>query len=159
MSDKPVLKKSLFGGFRKKDVIDYIEKLQSENVSFKRELENRSESFDDSQALRAELDALRADYDSLKKDYTELADKKSGTVVQDAVNYSESLVDAARESAAGILAKANEAVAGACAGIREAKSGVQSAKNNIDNQLDSVQSDLDSLAEKLAACLPESEGE
>ena len=42
MDNERILKRSLFGGFRREDVLNYIEKLQSENVALAEELRAKS---------------------------------------------------------------------------------------------------------------------
>ncbi len=53
MSEKRILKKSVFGGFKKEDVLDYIEMLQKEIVTLKAEANANS-------ANKSELDSLKS---------------------------------------------------------------------------------------------------
>ena len=67
-SDK-ILKKSAFGGFKKEGVLNYVEKLQAEILSLKKEL-NNTVSCDENRKLEEkckEYEAIVAEADSAKK--------------------------------------------------------------------------------------------
>lgn len=61
MGKKEVLKKSVFGGFKKEDVINYIEQLQQEIVNLKRELSDCS-------AYKRDLEIMKNSKEQLEKE-------------------------------------------------------------------------------------------
>lgn len=78
MSKDNILKKSAFGGFKKEDVLDYIEKLQLEIVSLKRDAS-------DCAAYKKEIEALKS---SAKDGEKALSDLKAENEVLKAENSS-----------------------------------------------------------------------
>ncbi len=87
MDNERILKRSLFGGFRREDVLNYIEKLQSENIALAEELRAKSAEcsengtlMDDYESARKEteeltktIEALRAENEKLSKSCSEAA--------------------------------------------------------------------------------------
>lgn len=79
MSAEKILKKSFIGGFRKKDVIDYVEKLQNENSELAKDLDSNKvnkEKIDlyenKNSELSAVVDALEEEKASLQAELREL---------------------------------------------------------------------------------------
>ena len=89
MGAEKVLKKSLFGGFKKDTVLNYIEELQNEIVDLRKELSNNNGYCDEieslkaancsyiseSAALAAKLDALKAENESLSESNLQLTNE------------------------------------------------------------------------------------
>jgi len=73
MNNDRILKKSLFGGFKREDVLDYVEKLQSENVSLASELREKSVECAELSGIKEEYDELKNNYDSLVSRASELS--------------------------------------------------------------------------------------
>ena len=71
--DFTVMKTALFGGFKKADVITYVESLQSETAEVKEQLEEkRNESLE----LKRKIDELELRLDNLSKVNDKLAEKE-----------------------------------------------------------------------------------
>ena len=84
MSSEQIIKKSLFGGFKKEGVINYIEKLQSEILKLKTELSNIPNHTEELRSLKAEneasateIAALIAKIDTLKAENESLSERNS----------------------------------------------------------------------------------
>lgn len=84
MNNDRILKKSLFGGFRRADVLDYIEKIQNENVSLAEELREKSAQIADMETASGEneglpemLEELRKTCDALRSENEELRSANS----------------------------------------------------------------------------------
>ncbi len=75
MNNDRILKKSLFGGFNREDVLSYVEKLQSENVSLAEELREKSAQCAEQGGEIAELDALREANALLRTQVNELTER------------------------------------------------------------------------------------
>ena len=75
MNNDRILKKSLFGGFNREDVLGYVEKLQSENVSLAEELREKSAQCAEQGSEMAELDALREANALLRAQVNELTER------------------------------------------------------------------------------------
>lgn len=75
MNNDRILKKSLFGGFNREDVLSYVEKLQSENVSLAEELREKSAQCAEQGSEMAELDALREANALLRVQVSELTER------------------------------------------------------------------------------------
>ncbi len=208
MSSDAVLKKTLFGGFKKSDVIDYIEQIQKENCSLKNELQLKETATSELDGLQKEYELLKAKYDEQSKiteelqnknnslmtinaeysvkleeknadaqkasvalanaetkynelvnDYNQLSGDKANAVIKDAMKYADSLVAAAKESAAQILAKANNAISSASSEISDANVRVKTAQSNLNYSLDSVQSGVESLLNNLSKYAGELRGD
>ena len=208
MSSDAVLKKTLFGGFKKSDVIDYIEQIQKENCSLKNELQLQETASSELDELKKEYELLKAKYDEQSKiteelqnknnslmtinaeysvkleeknadaqkasvaladaetkynelvnDYNQLSGDKANAVIKDAMKYADSLVAAAKESAAQILAKANNAISSASSEISDANVRVKTAQSNLNYSLDSVQSGVESLLNNLSKYAGELRGD
>ncbi|MBR6702276.1 MAG: hypothetical protein IKI78_03955 [Clostridia bacterium] len=170
MNNDRLLKKSLFGGFKREDVLDYIEKLQSENVSLADELREKSAecsdcvSAEEFEALRAENEELKAEIESLKSqiqaagekaaadesDYDKFSGEKSGALIQDAMKYSDSLVNGAKDTAVKALETAGGTIKSAAADIRSAGERVTTAQVNLNYSLDAIRQSVDSLIDELS---------
>jgi len=101
MNNDRILKKSIFGGFRRSDVLDYIEKLQNENVSLADELREKSAQYaelesaneqnsdvsDELEALRNEMEELQKTCDALRNENEEL--KKANSEITAKANKNE----------------------------------------------------------------------
>lgn len=208
MSSDAVLKKTLFGGFKKSDVIDYIEQIQKENCSLKDELKSKEKVLSELDELKKQYELLKvkqdeqskiteelqnknnslmainaeysvkleeknadaqkanvalADaetkYNELVNDYNQLSGDKANAVIKDAMKYADSLVAAAKESAAQILAKANNAISSASSQINDANIRVKTAQSNLNYSLDSVQSGVESLLNNLSKYAGELKGD
>ena len=208
MSSDAVLKKTLFGGFKKSNVIDYIEQIQKENCSLKNELQLKETATSELDGLQKEYELLKAKYDEQSKiaeelqnkndslmtinaeysvkleeknadaqkasvalanaetkynelvnDYNQLSGDKANAVIKDAMKYADSLVAAAKESAAQILAKANNAISSASSEISDANVRVKTAQSNLNYSLDSVQSGVESLLNNLSKYAGELRGD
>ena len=171
MNSDRLLKKSLFGGFKREDVLDYIEKLQSENVSLADELREKSAecaegvSAEEFEALRAENEELKAEIESLRSqiqeleekasadpsDYDKFSGEKSGALIQDAMKYSDSLVNGAKETAGKALETAGASINSAASDIRSAGERVTTAQVNLNYSLDAIKQSVDSLIEELGS--------
>ena len=170
MSDR-ILKKSFIGGFKKSDVLDYIEKLQAENHELKEKLENaESESADLLEELRSENSALsgekeelteslkalteekeklQADYDALLEENKKYSGSLSGSLVQDAMKYSDSLVAEAKKKAEKVLEDTAGIISGLGSEVGELSSRVDTAQVNLDYSFNSVRSSVKSLLDNI----------
>ena len=171
MDNDRLLKKSLFGGFKREDVLDYIEKLQSENVALADELREKSAecaegvSQEDFAALKAENEELKAEIEKLKadinafeekaaeepSDYDKFSGEKSGVLIQEAMKYSDSLVNGAKETAGKALETAGVSINSAASDIRTAGERVTTAQVNLNYSLDAIRQSVDSLIEELGS--------
>ncbi len=171
MNNDRLLKKSLFGGFRREDVLDYIEKLQSENVALADELREKSaecaegvsaEAFEAIQAeneeLKAEIENLKSQIQALEEktvteqsDYDKFSGETSGALIQDAMKYSDSLVNGAKETAGKALETAGSSIKTAASDIRTAGERVTTAQVNLNYSLDAIKQSVDSLIEELGS--------
>ncbi len=68
MSEKKILKRSVFGGFKREDVLDYIEMLLKEILALKAELNANT-------ANQSELDSLKSKNDELLRSSAELKEE------------------------------------------------------------------------------------
>ncbi len=75
MSKDKILKKSAFGGFKKEDVLDYIEKLQQEIVDLKREAA-------DCAAYKRDADRLKASEAETEKRVATLLEQNEALTVE-----------------------------------------------------------------------------
>lgn len=77
MGTDKVLKNSFFGGFKKEDVINYIEQLQQEIVSLKREA-------GDNAACKRELDSVKLSNESYEKEILVLKEENAALKAENA---------------------------------------------------------------------------
>ena len=84
MSSEKVLKKSAFGGFKKEGVLDYVEQLQAEILSLKKELNNNKASAEENKMLtekckrfESEIEELKDEKASLKSENEKLISEKT----------------------------------------------------------------------------------
>ncbi len=202
MNSDRILKKAVFGGFNRADVMDYVEKLQSENAALAEEVRLRSEDgrrlealsreyekqtaeikntkamLDDARGrlnsfgqqisrLNDEVKVLKAENDSLKNslsqkenelssvssEFAVLKSDKSNSLIQDAMKYSDSLVESAKESAGRALVKAGDSISAASLDIKTAGERVRTAQVNLDYSLNSVKAGVDKLIEELEGAI------
>lgn len=84
MGSEQILKKSLLGGFKKEGVLNYIEQLQSEILTLKKEVNENSDCKNQLENIKNEIDsadegiaALKAENERLNSSVNELAAEKS----------------------------------------------------------------------------------
>ena len=84
MSSEQILKKSMLGGFKKEGVLNYVEQLQNEIVSLKKEVSNGSkcqteldELKDKKDSADRELSALKAEIEALKSENARLIEQNA----------------------------------------------------------------------------------
>lgn len=84
MGSEQILKKSILGGFKKEGVLNYIEQLQSEILSLKKEVNENSDCKMQLENVMSEKDsadidiiALTKENEQLKNDLSDLQDEKS----------------------------------------------------------------------------------
>lgn len=84
MSSEQILKKSVLGGFKKEGVLNYVEQLQNEIVSLKKEVSNGSKCQNELDELKdkkdsadRELYALRAENEALKAENARLIEQNA----------------------------------------------------------------------------------
>lgn len=84
MSSEQILKKSMIGGFKKEGVLNYVEQLQNEIVSLKKEVSNGSkcqteldELKDKKDSADRELSALKAEIEALKSENARLIEQNA----------------------------------------------------------------------------------
>lgn len=70
MGSEKVLKKTAFGGFKKEGVLDYVEQLQAEILSLKKELNNNQDSSMENKKLEEKCKGLEAEIEGLKNQNT-----------------------------------------------------------------------------------------
>lgn len=104
MSNEAILKKSLFGGFRKSDVINYVEQIQAENISLKKELEEKAQLLEKYEEANDNYDSLKTEYDELLAKADSLAEENSTLAAQNE-EYSSRL-----EQCEGEARRANDAL-------------------------------------------------
>ncbi len=84
MSSEQILKKSVLGGFKKEGVLNYVEQLQNEIVSLKKEVSNGSKCQNELDELKdkkvsadRELSALKAENEALKAENARLIEQNA----------------------------------------------------------------------------------
>lgn len=87
MSSEKVLKKSAFGGFKKEGVLDYVEQLQAEILSLKKELNNTKASADENRILAEKNKRFESEIEELKNENVSLKTEKEKLISDnDALN-------------------------------------------------------------------------
>ena len=84
MGSEQILKKSMLGGFKKEGVLNYVEQLQNEIVSLKKEVSNGSKCQNELDELKdkkdsadRELSALKAENEALKTENARLIEQNA----------------------------------------------------------------------------------
>lgn len=110
MDNEVILKKSLFGGFDRKEVIDYINSLQkkaraNENSADELEaLRKKNEALESElEKSRAEIGELGAQLEEARRRSAEL--DSSDSLIKESMSYADSYIDSARSIARGITEK------------------------------------------------------
>lgn len=84
MGSKNILKKSVFGGFKKEDVINYVEQLQQEIVNLKRELGECNAYKRDFELMKNEKEKAEKDLASQREENFSLKSKNSELIEMNA---------------------------------------------------------------------------
>lgn len=165
MSNKNILKKTAFGGFKKEDVINYVEVLQQEIVDLKKErndcllykkdyelLKNTNDS------LEKELAEQKSENDSLKSKNSELIEinatlnLKAEEMTVNAENYEKKISEyeeiignLKRELADVTVTKKKEAEKI----LADAKETAQSIINAAENNVKAAKNDIISVSDRI----------
>ena len=159
LSKDKILKKSAFGGFKKEDVLDYIEKLQQEIVELKREAA-------DCAAYKRDVDRIKASEAEAEKKVVSLLEQKDALTAENSAlvekNASltlkleqltsileKSKADAAEaEEKYNILAAEYSRVTDIKSMTDEAKESVSKIASDARNAVDSVYADVSSASNR-----------
>ena len=170
--NKKILRKSMFGGFKKADVINYIEKIQQENVNVRRELNDYAAYKRDFESVSAakeqaekELAILKAENESLKAKNVELIGENASynmKIEEMKVEVSET-EKALKESEAKVdeLEKRMSDVESVYSKIKNAENIIEDAKitaeaivNNARSSVDGAKNDILSSTDRIrTACI------
>ena len=154
MSNDKILKKSVFGGFKKSDVLDYIEKLQQENVELRRSNEEKenilaalNEAYNTCNTLKEEKSSLELAKEDLLKKVNDLTEKNIG--LTDALGEAREKLDAASSESAVSPDERNSAVIRDA--VKYADSIVDAAKRDAADILLAAKSSIDSAASDIVS--------
>lgn len=84
MSSDSVLKKSVLGGFKKEGVLNYIEQLQKEILSLKKDVSDGTACKTELEALKNEQESSNKDLESLKKENAALKAENASLIEKNA---------------------------------------------------------------------------
>ena len=84
MGSESILKKSVIGGFKKEGVLNYVEQLQAEIISLKKELNNKTACQKDVDDLKAIKEASEKRLAELSKENDSLKKENAGLIEQNA---------------------------------------------------------------------------
>ncbi|MEE1139245.1 MAG: hypothetical protein U0M02_12270 [Acutalibacteraceae bacterium] len=160
MSKDKILKKSAFGGFKKEDVLDYIEKLQQEIVSLKRDASDCTAYKREAEALKSSVadkdkaaESLKAENDSLKAENASYIEKNASLSLK--VEQLNAILEKSKEEAAEYKAKYEEMcdehskVTDVSKLVSEAKESVFKITSDAKRSVDSVRNDVSAAADRL----------
>lgn len=208
MGSDQILKKSVLGGFKKEGVLNYIEQLQTEILSLKKDVNENSaykteletlkseqeSSNKDLESLKTENEALKAenaslieknaayalkieeaqvtiaDYESKQRQWEEKiasieakfaeiesscskygeADSKADSVIRDAMNYSERMINDAKTSADEITEVVGGAVRAAKSEVSGANDRIKTACVNFDSSASALRASVENLMNVLS---------
>ena len=160
MSKDKILKKSAFGGFKKEDVLDYIEKLQQEIVSLKRDVSDCNAYKREAEALKSSVadkdkaaESLKAENDALKAENASYIEKNASLSLK--VEQLNAILEKSKEEAAEYKAKYEEMcdehskVTDVSKLVSEAKESVFKITSDAKRSVDSVRNDVSAAADRL----------
>ncbi len=84
MSSEQILKKSMLGGFKKEGVLNYVEQLQNEIVSLKKEVSNGSKCQTELDELKDKKDSADRELSALKEEIEALKAENARLIEQNA---------------------------------------------------------------------------
>lgn len=154
-----VLKKTAFGGFKKEDVLDYIEKLQQEIVNLKRDASDCAAYKRDAEELKAyktqaeaEKDVLRSEAETLKAENSALIEKNASLTLK--IEQLNSILEKSKADAAEAVEKYEELhaeyskITDINALVSEARDSVAVISSDARESVDSVYDDVSSAADR-----------
>lgn len=156
MNSDRILKKSVFGGFKREDVLSYIEKLQSENVALADELREKSAecagsvSGDDFSALKSENEELKEKIRSLNERLEALGREKEeleAKLSQPSEQINRSGYDAFSGESSGVLIQ--EAMKYSDTLVSGAKQTASKALETAGGSIDSAAADIRAAGERV----------
>lgn len=160
MSKDKILKKSAFGGFKKEDVLDYIEKLQQEIVSLKRDASDCNAYKREAEALKSSVadkdkaaESLKAENDALKAENASYIEKNASLSLK--VEQLNAILEKSKEEAAEYKAKYEEMcdehskVTDVSKLVSEAKASVSKITSDAKRSVDFVRNDVSAAADRL----------
>lgn len=159
MGKDTVLKKSAFGGFKKEDVLDYIEKLQQEIVNLKRDASDCAAYKREAEELRAyktqaeaTADALRSEAEALKSENSALIEKNASLTLK--IEQLNSILEKNKADAAEAAEKYEELhaeyskITDVNALVNEVRDSVAAISADAKASVDSVYDDVNSAANR-----------
>ena len=172
MGSDRILKKSVFGGFKKEDVLDYVERLQQEIVDLKRQASDNAgikREFERTKSLKEALEnerkTLKEEISALKEDNANLIEKNAGLSLKlEEAQVNCSSLCAELEKCKSVLVVAEEKYSELSAKYTEissinnlketAREAAESIKNDAKDKLFSARDDISSANDRLkTACV------
>ncbi len=160
MSKDKILKKSAFGGFKKEDVLDYIEKLQQEIVSLKRDASDCAAYKREAEALKSAsevkdktAETLKAENEALKAENASYIEKNASLTLK--IEQLNAILEKSKEDVAEYKAKYEELceehskVTDVTKLVSEAKKNVSKITLDAKNSVESVRADVSAAADRL----------
>ncbi|MBE6819692.1 MAG: keratin [Ruminococcaceae bacterium] len=160
MSKDKILKKSAFGGFKKEDVLDYIEKLQQEIVSLKRDASDCAAYKREVEALKSSAadkdktaETLKAENEALKVENASCIEKNASLALK--IEQLNAILEKSKEEASEYKAKYDELceehskVTDVSKLVSEAKESVSKITLDAKRSVDSVRIDVSAAADRL----------
>lgn len=159
MGKDTILKKSAFGGFKKEDVLDYIEKLQQEIVNLKRDASDCAVYKREAEELKAyktqaeaTADALRSEAEALKAENSALIEKNASLTLK--IEQLNSILEKNKADAAEAAEKYEELhaeyskITDVNALVNEVRDSVAAISADAKASVDSVYDDVNSAANR-----------
>jgi len=170
-------KSSVFGGFKKQDVLDYIEQLQNELNGVKNqvselekdyaaarqqltripqledELNDKKDVERENARLLSKIDELQADRVKAQDEYEKVkqAEAQLGAAFVDARRYSDEIVEAAKGRAADVSKKASEDISNKADQIRQVASDAERLTLEMRQKMESLSKSIADLSGKMSA--------
>lgn len=175
MENGKILRGSVFGGFNKKDVVNYIEQMQNEmaavrnqfselqiefqkqSVELKRipeleeQLKNKQEVEQQNADLARQIETLQADQQKIKEEYDKfkLSEAQLGAAFFDAHRYSDKLVAAAKDRAADVSKQASDDISFKADQIRQVAADAEKLTVEMHQKMEALSKSISDLSGKM----------
>ena len=177
MENGKVFRGSVFGGFNKQDVMNYVEQLQNEMASVKQQLKELENQLDAQSAeleripelesqlermqqveqqnteLMTEVERLSRDSQKAQDEYEKVksAEAQLGAAFVDARRYSDEIITAAKDRAADVSKQASDDIALKAEQIRRVASDAERITAEMRAKMESVSRSISDLSAKMSS--------
>ena len=152
MESERILRTSVFGGFRREDVLQYVEELKGEIAALSGKLQAQNAQKAENEALTARFAAIDTEKSEMHRKAEEIraSEAQLGAAFLDARKYSDEIVTAANKKANETALDASDSIAKQATEVARLSSDVDALAETLTKSIADLHANIAALSVKLS---------